>query len=123
MDFNIKEYAHCFETAPDEAYFWHGQTNGIGGQLNALNIAEERGGKTLEMCMFEHREELKQAGVNFDVEFKDGKSELLISYGKTYEENQVMDIGAGEMQNIWHKFIPICDRNGKLLWILLVCYK
>ena len=46
-----------------------------------------------------------------------------LTQGKPYEELQTLDVGGGVMQQIWHKFIPICDRNGKLLWILLVCYR
>ena len=46
-----------------------------------------------------------------------------LTHGKAYEALQTLDGGNGETLNIWHKFIPICDRNGNLLWILLVCYK
>jgi len=46
-----------------------------------------------------------------------------LTNGKPYEALQTLDGGNGETLNIWHKFIPICDRSGNLLWILLVCYK
>lgn len=82
MYFNIDEHKDCFKTDENEAYFWHGQTDGVGGQDNAMQIASENGGKTLEMCMLEHRDELEQAGVIFD-ERDDG---IYIKYGETEDE-------------------------------------
>jgi len=78
MDFDIEKYAHCFKTNPDEAYFWHGETKGTGGHDVSMQIAKERSGKTLEMCMIEHRAELEKAGVKFNSD---------IRYGDTEQEN------------------------------------
>lgn len=83
MYFDIEAHKDCFKTDPNEAYFWHGQTNGIGGQDNAMDIAAENNGKTLEMCMLENRKELEEAGVNFRT-YDDGTT--AISYGATADE-------------------------------------
>jgi len=42
--------------------------------------------------------------------------------GKSYEETQPIDTGKG-IQNIHHKYMPICDKNGDLRWILLIMYR
>ena len=42
--------------------------------------------------------------------------------GKPYEETQLIDTGKGT-QNIHHKYMPICDQNGELIWILLILYR
>lgn len=94
--FNIKKHMHCFKTEPNEAYFWHGRTSvmyigfndleyssyPIGGQENAEMIARKNGGKTLEMCMREHRDELELAGVHFNDETGE------IRYGDNEIENK-----------------------------------
>jgi hypothetical protein len=69
MLFDIENYRHCFSTKENEAYFWHGRTNGIGGQLNAQRIAKEHNGKTLEMKVYEHLRELEKFGVDYDEDF------------------------------------------------------
>ena len=43
--------------------------------------------------------------------------------GRPYEETQSLDTGGGEVQNIHHKYIPISDRDGKILWTLLILYR
>lgn len=87
--FDINTYSHCFKTEANEAYFWHGQTttdgNNYQGQDNAAEIASAHNGKTLEMCMLEHREELEKAGVRFEP--SDGELPR-ISYGNNDEENE-----------------------------------
>ena len=67
MYFDVDAHRGCFNTKPNEAYFWHGHTNGCGGQNNAMNIATANNGKTLEMCMIENRDELEKAGVMFKI--------------------------------------------------------
>jgi len=89
MFFDINKYSYCFQTNPNEAYFWHGQStdengNIYGGQDNAMRIAEENGGKTLEMCMLDHRDDLEKAGVHFN-DYDDGT--VKISYGSNSDEN------------------------------------
>ena len=84
MFFDIDAHKDCFKTNPDAAYFWHGQTDGIGGQNNAMEIASQNNGKTLEMCMLENRDELEDAGVRF----RDNSNGTVdISYGSNEEEN------------------------------------
>jgi hypothetical protein len=41
------------QTEKDTAFFWSGNTNGVGGQHDAKSIARSRGGKTLEMLIEE----------------------------------------------------------------------
>lgn len=41
----------AFGTSPDEAFFWSGRTQGIGGELVAAEVAGSRGGQTLETLM------------------------------------------------------------------------
>ena len=84
MYFDIDAHRDCFKTNEDEAYFWHGQTNGCGGQNNAMSIAENNG-KTLEMCMLDHRDELERSGVRFR-DNDDGT--VRIDYGNTREESK-----------------------------------
>jgi len=43
-----------------------------------------------------------------------------LAQGKSYEECQAIDTGAGEKINFRQKFTPICDSQGKPLWILLI---
>lgn len=38
-------------TEPDQAYFWSGRTNGVGGELVARQLAASRGGTTLEQLI------------------------------------------------------------------------
>lgn len=84
MFFDIDAHKDCFKTNPDEAYFWHGQTDGIGRQNNAMEIASQNNGKTLEMCMLENRDELEDAGVRF----RDNSNGTVdISYGSNEEES------------------------------------
>ena len=40
-------------TEPNTAFFWSGRTEGIGGELAAMRIAEARGGTTLEKLLKE----------------------------------------------------------------------
>lgn len=99
MDFDIEKYAHCFATAPNEAFFWHGTTtisdftNRSGkyeGGENANRIAEEHHGKTVIMCVLEHRDELEKGGVIFrdipDYFDKNVTSYTEIDYMGTEEE-------------------------------------
>lgn len=44
----IDEVTPLLKTKPNEAFFWSGRTNGIGGQDIALSIAKNKGGITLE---------------------------------------------------------------------------
>lgn len=83
MFFDIDAHRWCFATSPGEAYFWHGLTNGCGGQYVAMDIAKENNGKTLEMCMIEHRDQLEQAGVQF-LNRPDGTVEIF--YGTNQQE-------------------------------------
>lgn len=39
------------KTNPDEAFYWSGRTNGIGGQDIAAEIARENNDTTLEMLI------------------------------------------------------------------------
>lgn len=85
MYFDIDAHRDCFKTNKDEAYFWHGQTNGCGGSKNAMDIASQNGGKTLEMCIQENRAELEKAGVKFK-DHDDGT--VSIDYGNTRDESK-----------------------------------
>ncbi|OJX32930.1 MAG: hypothetical protein BGO86_13165 [Chryseobacterium sp. 36-9] len=44
----VSKYASKLKTEPNEAFFWSGRTDGIGGQYIALEIALSRKGITLE---------------------------------------------------------------------------
>ncbi|WBX98254.1 hypothetical protein [Chryseobacterium gambrini] len=46
--FVTKEIRSKLKTNPNDAFFWSGRTKGIGGQDIALEIAESKGGTTLE---------------------------------------------------------------------------
>ena len=88
MYFDIAAHSHCFKTEPNEAYFWHGKSDGLGGQDVAIDIASQNNGKTLEMCLLDNRDELEKAGVIFD-ERPDG---FRISYdGCKNEESRFWD--------------------------------
>lgn len=84
MYFDIDAHRDCFKTNSNEAYFWHGQTNGCGGQNNAMDIAEQNNGKTLERCMIDNQDELTKAGVRFNT---DPEGNFSISYGSNSDEN------------------------------------
>lgn len=84
MYFDVDAHRGCFKTNPNEAYFWHGLTDGCGGPENANNIAGKNG-KTLERCMLDHRDELEKAGVRF----KDNNDKTVsIDYGNTIGESK-----------------------------------
>jgi len=107
--FNISECYGCFATEQNEAYFWHGRTNGVGGWENAWDIAETNGGKTLEMVMYDNREELEKQGVIFSEE--DG-----IVYGgtdMTQEQfwNQCSDAFAAQASGDVHVIAGTDDRT------------
>lgn len=44
----VEEIKHLLVTENGESFFWSGKTNGIGGEVKALEIAKSRGGTTLE---------------------------------------------------------------------------
>ena len=48
---DIEKIAPLLKTKPDTAFFWSGNTNGIGGMDVAANIAKKNGGVTLEMVL------------------------------------------------------------------------
>ena len=89
MLFDINKFSYCFKTEANEAFLWHGETNGIGGPYNALIKAEELGGKTLERCMVDHKKEFEAAGVEFTYpKRKNGIVELHIEYKNGTKEEQ-----------------------------------
>ncbi|SDD28329.1 hypothetical protein, partial [Williamwhitmania taraxaci] len=45
---DIAEISHLLKTEPNAAFFWSGNTNGIGGWEKALEVAKNKGGITLE---------------------------------------------------------------------------
>lgn len=58
-DLSSKEKSEVVKTEPNEAYFWSGMTQGEDGNVytgeeNAASIAEQNGGKTLEMKLEEN---------------------------------------------------------------------
>ena len=85
MYFDIDAHKDCFKTDANEAYFWHGRTNGCGGQDNSMDIAIHGNGKTLEMCMLEHRDRLEQAGVMFQDK---ANGTVAIDYGSNLDESR-----------------------------------
>ncbi len=84
MYFDVDAHRDCFKTNENEAYFWHGRTNGCGGQDVAMDIASKNNGKTLEMCMLDHRDKLEQSGVEF---FGRPDGTVEIFYGSNQEES------------------------------------
>jgi len=46
--FFVKQITPKLKTALSEAFFWSGKTDGIGGELVALNISKSKKGITLE---------------------------------------------------------------------------
>ena len=44
----VAKISHILKTEPNKAFFYSGHTNGIGGELKALEIAKSKGGNTLE---------------------------------------------------------------------------
>lgn len=84
MYFDIDAHKDCFKTNKDEAYFWHGRTDGCGGQDNAMDIASQNNGQTLEMCMLSNRSELEAAGVIFEDK---GNGKVSIDYDGNLEES------------------------------------
>uniref|UniRef100_UPI0026107563 hypothetical protein n=1 Tax=uncultured Chryseobacterium sp. TaxID=259322 RepID=UPI0026107563 len=51
----VSIYASKLKTEPNEAFFWSGRTNGIGGQEIALEIAISKNGTTLEGLIDKHK--------------------------------------------------------------------
>jgi len=45
---NVDEVKDLLKTNANTAFFWSGRTNGIGGEVRALEIAKSKGGTTLE---------------------------------------------------------------------------
>ncbi len=50
---SVQTVGKALKTKPDEAFFWSGRTNGIGGEANARLIAESQNGVTLEKLLDE----------------------------------------------------------------------
>ncbi|WP_413511568.1 hypothetical protein [Myroides odoratus] len=46
--FFVKQITPKLKTVPNEAFFWSGKTDGIGGELVALDISKSKKGITLE---------------------------------------------------------------------------
>jgi hypothetical protein len=55
---DVAKISHLLKTEPNKAFFYSGHTNGIGGELKALEIAKIKGGTTLEGV-------LADKGINF----------------------------------------------------------
>ena len=51
VEFNIDEIRPQLRTEPDTAFFWSGKTDGVGGAKVAADIAEGKGGVTLELTI------------------------------------------------------------------------
>ena len=45
---DVAKISHLLKTEPNKAFFYSGNTNGIGGEVKALEIAKSKGGNTLE---------------------------------------------------------------------------
>lgn len=45
---DVAKISHLLKTEPNKAFFWSGNTNGIGGWEKALEVAKSKGGITLE---------------------------------------------------------------------------
>jgi hypothetical protein len=45
---SIDDIKHLLVTAEGKAFFWSGKTNGVGGEVRAMEIANSMGGTTLE---------------------------------------------------------------------------
>lgn len=64
--FDINQCYDLFDTEPNTAYFWSGL--GKNGESIAADIANKNGGVTLEMLMDKHKDELINAGFEYDKE-------------------------------------------------------
>jgi len=55
VTFNVNLISSLLETQPNKAFFWSGKTNGVGGSAErALEIANSKGGVTLEGLIEQH---------------------------------------------------------------------
>ena len=39
MYFDVAAHSHCFKTEPNEAFFWHGQSEGCCGLDTAIGVS------------------------------------------------------------------------------------
>lgn len=51
----ITRPTNLMQTNPNEAFYWSGRTNGIGGEIIAGEIAKQNGGTTLEMLIAKNK--------------------------------------------------------------------
>lgn len=63
-NFDIESIAPLLHTEPNKAFFWSGKTDGIGGAEIALQIAQERGGTTLEGLIEAHQIQMPLWDIN-----------------------------------------------------------
>ncbi|MBE9468859.1 MAG: hypothetical protein IMY72_11165 [Bacteroidetes bacterium] len=67
---DVAKVAHHLKTEPNKAFFWSGITNGIGGKNIALDIAESKGGITLEGLLKKKGLDLPEWDINNPVTVK-----------------------------------------------------
>jgi len=61
---DITKILSLLKTKPNTAFFWSGRTNGIGGEAIALEIAQKRGGMTLEGLIAQNKIIMPQWDIN-----------------------------------------------------------
>ena len=110
----VAKYASKLETKPNEAFFWSGRTDGVGGQDIALEIALSKEGITLEGLIYKNK---------IPMPIWEERPEVWEAISEKYAQQVSGEIRAviGERRrsgNVWESFeLPALKKNLKVTTI------
>lgn len=114
---SIDEIRYLLRTETGKAFFWSGRTNGIGGEVKALEIAQSKGGITLEGL-------LKEKGIEMP-KFSDNPKlweEASAEYAKQASGEIRAVIGKElRVDNLWENIeLPVLKSNPNVAKIIVI---
>lgn len=118
----VEKYAEYLKTKPNEAFFWSGRTDGIGGPDIALEIALSKKGITLEGLIDKNKISMPTWNPNDD----DNIQAILPSISKKYADQVSGEIRAVvgkslRKDNIWESFeLPVLKKNNNVKKITII---
>lgn len=117
----VEKYAEHLKTKPNEAFFWSGRTDGIGGQDIALEIALSKKGITLEGLIDKNKIPMPTWNPN-----DDNIQAIWSSISKKYADQVSGEIRAVvgksvRKDNIWESFeLPALKKNYNVKKITII---
>jgi len=117
----VDEIKHLLKTENGKSFFWSGKTNGIGGETKALEIAQSKGGVTLEGLLKQKNIELPIWNPN-DINVTKLWGDVSVEYAKQVS-GEVRAVIGNQLKpgNIWQaKELPTLMLNKKVTKIIAI---